>query len=140
MSIDNRNQVLGYSGDEKSLRLLIVEDDTIIRMVLENFSKQKGWKVILAENGKAGIDAYQAQEFDVIIMDCQMPVLDGYQTTGAIRQLEGQRSRHIPIIAMTANTLKGDLETCLNAGMDDYLTKPVDKNTFYSIVDKWTKS
>ena len=117
-----------------------MEDDAIIRMVLENFSRQKGWKVILAENGKAGLDAYQTQEFDVIIMDCQMPVLDGYQTTSAIRQLEGQRSRYIPIIAMTANALEGDLETCLNAGMNDYLTKPVNKNTFYAIVDKWTES
>lgn len=140
MSIENKNEVLGNSGEEKSLKLLIVEDDAIIRMVLENFSIRKGWKVILAEDGKAAIDAYQKQEFDVIIMDCQMPVLDGYKTTGAIRQLESQRSTHTPIIALTANALKGVRETCLNAGMDDYLTKPVETNAFYAIVDKWAKS
>ena len=140
MSMESINQVLGNSCEEKSLRLLIVEDDAIIRMVLGKFSARKGWQVILAENGKAGIDAYHAQKFDVIIMDCQMPVLDGYQTTGAIRQLESQISRHTPIIAMTANALEGDMETCLKAGMDDYLAKPVDKNAFYAIVAKWTKS
>lgn len=132
------NQVL--EGEEKSLKLLIVEDDAIIRMVLEVFSIRKGWKVILAEDGKAAIDAYQKQEFDVIIMDCQMPVLDGYKTTAAIRQLESQRSTYTPIIALTADTIKGVRETCLNAGMDDYLTKPVETSEFYAIVDKWAKS
>lgn len=136
---NDNNQVLENSGEEKSLKLLIVEDDAIIRMVLERFSIQKGWKVIMAEDGKAGIDAFQKQEFDVIIMDCQMPVLDGYKTTGAIRHLESQRSARTPIIALTADNLKGVRETCLNAGMDDYLTKPVETNEFYAIIDKWVK-
>ena len=133
----NASQDVGNSGEEKSLKLLIVEDDAIIRMVMEKFASQKGWKVILAVDGKAAIDAYQKEEFDVIMMDCQMPVLDGFKTTGAIRQLESQRGTHTPIIAMTANALKGDMETCLNAGMDDYLTKPVDTNAFYAIVERW---
>lgn len=128
------------SCEEKSLKLLIVEDDGIIRMVIEKFSILKGWKVVLAEDGSAALDAYQKQEFDVIIMDCQMPVLDGYKTTGAIRQLESQSGTHTPIIAMTANATEGFREICLNAGMDDYLTKPVEINVFYAIVEKWRKS
>lgn len=136
----NNNQVLVNSSVEKSLKLLIVEDDAIIRMVLGKFSIRKGWKVIFAEDGKAAIEAYQKQEFDVIIMDCQMPVLDGYKTTGAIRQLERQKCVHTPIIALTANALKGVRETCLNAGMDDYITKPIETNAFYAIVEKWAKS
>ncbi|WP_068964191.1 PAS domain S-box protein [Desulfosporosinus sp. BG] len=125
---------------EKLLKLLVVEDDEIIRMVIEKFSIRKGWKVVLAEDGKAAIDAYQKQEFNVIIMDCQMPVLDGYKTTAAIRQLEIKVGKHTPIIAMTANALKGVRETCLNAGMDDYLTKPVETSAFYDMVEKWAKN
>lgn len=127
------------SCDEKPLKLLIVEDDKIIRMVIEKFSIRKGWKVVLAEDGNAALDAYRKQEFDVIMMDCQMPVLDGYKTTGAIRQLENRSGTHTPIIAMTANALEGFRETCLNAGMDDYLTKPFETSAFYTIVERWAK-
>ena len=130
MSMEDKNQ---------SLTLLIVEDDVIIRRVLEHFSKRKGWTVILAKDGNAAIEAYQNQEVDVIIMDCQMPILDGYETTGVIRQLENQRSthKHTPIIALTGNALKGVREKCLNAGMDDYLTKPIETDEFYAVVNKW---
>lgn len=139
---DNKNETrdLGDSDDEKPIKLLIVEDDKIIRMVIEKFSIRKGWKVVLAEDGNAALDAYQKQKFDVIIMDCQMPVLDGYKATGAIRKLESQSGTHTPIIAMTANALEGFRETCLNAGMDDYLTKPIDTSGFYAIVERWAKS
>lgn len=136
----NESHDLEDAGEEKSLKLLIVEDDEIIRMVIEKFSIRKGWKVVMAEDGYTALDAYQQQEFDVIIMDCQMPVLDGYKTTEAIRQLESERGTHTPIIAMTANALKGVKETCLNAGMDDYLTKPVETSEFYAIVERWAKS
>jgi len=128
------------SYDEKPLKLLIVEDDEIIRMVIEKFSTRKGWKVVLAEDGNVALDAYQKQEFDVIIMDCQMPVLDGYKTTGAIRQLESESGMYTPIIAMTANAREGFRETCLNAGMDDYLTKPVEISAFYATVERWAIS
>lgn len=138
MDREDKGENMGRN-EEKSLKLLIVEDDSIIRMVLERLSLRKDWKVILAEDGKAAIDAYQKEEFDVIIMDCQMPVLDGFKTTGEIRQLESQRGTHTPIIALTANAFKGVRETCLNAGMDDYLTKPVEINEFYAIVNKWEK-
>lgn len=140
MIIENESEAVGNSGEEKLLKLLIVDDDAIIRMVIEKFALRKGWKVILAEDGNAAIDAYQKQKFDIIIMDCQMPVLDGYKTSGAIRQLESQIGTYTPIIALTANALAGVRETCLKAGMDDYLTKPVDAKAFYAIVDKWAKS
>jgi len=125
--------------EEKPLTLLIVEDDEIIRIVIGKFSLRKGWKVVLAEDGYAALDAYQKQEFDVIVMDCQMPGLDGYQTTEAIRRLERQRGARTPIIAMTADALKGVRETCINAGMDDYLTKPVETSAFYEMVERWAK-
>lgn len=124
----------------ENIKLLIVEDDEIIRRVLDNFAVRKGWEVNLAEDGRAAINAYEKEEYDVIIMDCQMPVFDGYETTGEIRQLESRRSKHTPIIALTADASEGSRETCLNAGMDDYLTKPIEVNAFYDIVEKWTKS
>lgn len=132
-----KNRVVENCSEGQSLKLLIVEDDPIIRMVLERFSMRKAWKVILAEDGKVALEAFRNQGFDVIIMDCQMPILDGYQTTEEIRRLESQRGIHTPIIALTANDLTGVRETCLEAGMDDYLTKPVELNAFYAIVDKW---
>lgn len=140
MIIENESQPEGNRGEEKLLKLLIVDDDAIIRMVIEKLALRKGWKVILADDGNAAIDAYQKQKFDIIIMDCQMPVLDGYKTTGAIRQLESQRGTYTPIISLTANALEGVRETCLKAGMDDYLTKPFDANAFYTIIEKWAKS
>lgn len=137
---DDRNDLKNQASETIALKLLIVEDDAIIRMVLEKFSIRKGWKVVLVEDGKAAIEAYQKHDFDVIIMDCQMPVLNGYKTTSAIRQFESQRNTHTPIIALTANDSEGVGETCLNAGMDDYLTKPVEPNAFYATIEKWAKS
>jgi CheY-like chemotaxis protein len=125
------------NSQEKPLKLLIVEDDEINRMVMGKIAIKKGWEVLLAENGKVAVDFYQTREFEVIIMDCQMPLLDGFKATQTIRQLESNSSTHIPIIALTANTLEGDREKCLNAGMDDYLTKPIETNEFYTIVEKW---
>ena len=138
-AMEHEDQVVQSNDKEKTLKLLIAEDDAIIRMVLEKFALRKGWEVILTEDGKAAIEAYQKQEFDVIIMDCQMPVLDGYKTTGEIRRLESQSGKHTPIIAMTANALKGVREACLEAGMDDYLTKPVEMNSFYAMVERWAE-
>ncbi len=124
---------------ESALRLLIVEDDEINRIVIERLARQKGWLVTLAENGKEAIDAYKSRSFDVIIMDIQMPVLDGFHATIMIRQIESQIKKHTPIIAMTAYALQGDREKCLEAGMDDYLTKPIDVNKFYTVVEKFFK-
>ncbi|HEY8910025.1 MAG TPA: ATP-binding protein [Desulfosporosinus sp.] len=128
------------SEKEDGLKLLIVEDDAISRMVIERIARKKGWQVILAENGQEAIDAYREQRFNAVLMDVQMPILDGYETTEVIRQIESQKGIHTPIIAMTANALKGDNEKCLESGMDDYLTKPINTDEFYATVEKWTKS
>ncbi len=128
------------SSDEYFLKLLIAEDDPTSRVVMEHLVKRKGWHAKLAKNGKEAVDAYREYTFDVILMDVQMPILDGYKATGVIRQLEGQKGVHTPVIAMTAYALKGDREKCMESGMDDYLSKPIDAEKFYAIVEKWTKS
>ncbi|SPF50680.1 Sensory box protein (fragment) [Candidatus Desulfosporosinus infrequens] len=141
---DNSNltKVNNREDSEKGdvFKLLIIEDEAISRMVIEQFARKKGWQVILAENGKEAIDAYRKQRFNAILMDVQIPILDGYKATGVIRQIERQKGIHTPIIAMTAYALKGDREKCLESGMDDYLSKPIDTDEFYATVEKWTKS
>jgi len=128
------------SMNDNSLKLLIAEDDAVSLLVMEHLVRRKGWHVTLAKNGKEAVDAYREKSFDVIFMDIQMPVLDGYKATGVIKQLAGQKGMHTPIIAMTAYALKGDRERCLESGMDDYLSKPIDTEKFYAIVEKWTKN
>ncbi|MCX5760153.1 MAG: response regulator, partial [Gemmatimonadetes bacterium] len=89
-----------------------------------------------AANGEQAIAASADAVFDVIFMDCQMPVLDGYAATAAIRRREGD-ARRTPIIAMTANAMPGDRERCLSAGMDDYLAKPIDDARIRGALERW---
>jgi PAS domain S-box-containing protein len=124
-------------------RVLLVEDYPTNQQVAMNHLSSAGIMVDLAENGQEAVDAYQRHDYGLILMDMQMPVMDGYAATGAIREIEAAAVRdgadptRIPIIAMTAHSLKGDREKCLDAGVDDYLAKPLKKNKLLTMVDKW---
>jgi CheY-like chemotaxis protein len=120
------------------LSLLLAEDDPISRMIIEKYSALRGWNVTVAQNGKEAIDMFRSTFFNAILMDMQMPVINGINATGIIRMLEKPVHQHTPIIAITAHVLKGDREACLNAGMDDYLPKPVDIDEFFAVVERWT--
>ena len=113
------------------LRVLLVEDNPVNRMVAENLLAGIGCAVEVAENGNEAIAAFKRGAHDVILMDCQMPEMDGFEATRRIRALESAngsaRSLGIPIVALTANAMQGDRERCLDAGMDDYLSKPFKK-------------
>jgi two-component system sensor histidine kinase/response regulator len=106
------------------LQVLLAEDNEINQMVAENILTEVGFRVVVANNGREAVAAFQSQAFDVILMDVHMPELDGYQVTEAIRLLEKETGKHIPIIALTANAIKGDKERCFTAGMDGYVSKP----------------
>jgi len=107
------------------LRVLLVEDNKVNQHVATAVLNKLGHAVELAENGQEAVDAITADAFDVILMDCQMPVMDGFEATRAIRQLEQERpGRKNLIVAMTANAMEGDRERCLQAGMDEYIAKP----------------
>ncbi|TGE39055.1 hybrid sensor histidine kinase/response regulator [Desulfosporosinus fructosivorans] len=131
---------LDYSK-ETSQSLLLVEDNAVIRRFVEELAKKKGWQVTVSENGKEAVNCIRQRKFDGILMDIQMPVMDGFMTTEIIRQMEKDTGcRRTPIIAMTAYALKGDKEKCLEAGMDDYLTKPLVVDEFYAVVSRWTNA
>lgn len=106
-------------------KVLIADDNETNIIVARELLGRLGYCSDVVHNGEEAVEAFVKQTYDLIIMDCQMPVLDGFGATSEIRKLEGQ-NQHIPIIAMTANALKGIREKCLDAGMDDYITKPVD--------------
>ena len=107
-----------------SYRILIAEDNPVNQKFLQRLLERMGHVAAVANNGVEAVDFFRTGNFDLIFMDVQMPEMDGYAATAAIRDVEKRTSGHIPIIAMTAHALKGDREKCLAAGMDDYLSKP----------------
>ena len=124
--------------EEKSAspsKILVVEDNKTNQIVTCKILCGMGHEVEIAENGSIALDKLNKKVYDLILMDCMMPVLDGYETTKQIRQ--SQTMNTIPIIALTANTLAGDKEKCLNSGMDDYLPKPVNKRDLESMLYKY---
>jgi PAS domain S-box-containing protein len=112
---------------QKSLRILVAEDNRVNQTLAVRLLEKAGHKVELAENGSIAVEKYGAAIYDVILMDIQMPVMDGLEATAAIRALEAGADRHIPILALTAHAMVGEKERCLGAGMDGYLTKPIQR-------------
>ena len=110
--------------ERQCLRILVAEDNSVNQKFLQRLLERMGHLTALAADGCEAVQFYEAGEFDLIFMDVQMPEMDGYAATAAIRELERSSGKHVPIIAMTAYALKGDREKCLAAGMDDYLSKP----------------
>jgi len=111
---------------QRPLNILLVEDNETNRLFGKEIAHRQGWNCELAVNGVEGLEAVERSRFDVILMDCQMPEMDGFTATRQIRQREtlGQLPGRVPIIALTANAIRGDREACLAAGMDDYVSKP----------------
>ncbi|GCD10096.1 ATP-binding protein [Clostridium tagluense] len=120
-------------------KVLLVEDDKINRRITEIILKKKNLKVLIAENGKDAIELYDKFEFSLIIMDINMPIMDGYTATLLIREKELLLGKHTPIIAMTAYALSSDRDKFILAGMDDYISKPVNFRELSSKIDKWIK-
>jgi Amt family ammonium transporter len=117
------------SGDRlDGVRVLLAEDNEVNRMVATELLRLIGCQCTVAVNGQEAVDAAMSSSFDVILMDCQMPILDGFEATRKIRQIESAagENQHRRIVALTANAIKGDRELCLASGMDEYLTKPIE--------------
>ncbi|MEM7617473.1 MAG: ATP-binding protein, partial [Pseudomonadota bacterium] len=145
VAVNSYNQSADAANEvdiSKDINILAADDHPVNRMYLKKLLKKNGFTNIdIVENGQEVLDklAEQSEEmqYDVILMDCQMPELDGYQATQKIREMEKtNKTRHLPIVALTANAMVGDREKCLKYGMDDYLSKPIDGNKLLVIMQK----
>jgi PAS domain S-box-containing protein len=119
----------------RHLRILLAEDNAINRELTTRILSKRGHSVTTAENGRLALDVLETQAFDLVLMDVQMPEMDGFDATAAIRKREASSGTHIPIIAMTAHAMKGDRERCLQAGMDAYISKPVQSEELLKLVE-----
>ncbi|MDX1654381.1 MAG: response regulator, partial [Candidatus Competibacteraceae bacterium] len=117
-------------------RLLLAEDSHANQLVATAMLTKAGFQVDTASDGMEAVQAVRTLDYDLVLMDLWMPEMDGFEATAEIRQLPGERSR-LPVVAMTANAMSGDRERCLNAGMNDYLTKPIDRRQLLLVLDKW---
>ncbi len=119
-------------------RVLLAEDNEVNRLVAAEMLATLNLEVVLVVNGQEALEAWHRDHFDVVLMDCQMPKMDGFAATQQIRADEAQQpGRRTPIIALTANALTGDREQCLAAGMDDYLAKPFTRHALYTVIERW---
>ena len=124
------------NGRPLASRVLVAEDNVVNQKVAQRSLQKLGCQVQVVANGKEALEMLEMFPFDVVFMDCQMPEMDGYEATAEIRRREGD-SRHIPIIAFTAHTMREDREQCLDAGMDDYIPKPVRSGDLRKALEKW---
>jgi signal transduction histidine kinase/CheY-like chemotaxis protein len=134
----------------RSRRALLVEDNRVNQEVGKAMLRALGFDADISPDGRAGVEAAFIRPYDIVLMDCQMPEMDGYQATAAIREREmeiaaqlrgsGSAPRRMPIIALTANAMKGDRERCLEAGMDDYLAKPFRKEQLEQMLARWVSA
>lgn len=139
--VDEREFVTRHTVQEKQhwlkIRILLVEDNFVNQKVIIRQLEKLGYRADIAGNGQEAVESVTTIPYDLVLMDCNMPVLDGYDATKIIRQTE--KIKDIPIIALTANAMKEDKDKCLAAGMNDYLTKPVNRNILSNTINKWAK-
>ncbi|WP_328797761.1 hybrid sensor histidine kinase/response regulator [Marinobacter mangrovi] len=123
------------SRPSPDLSILLVEDNRVNQIVASSMLRKLGYRVDLAENGERALTALSNQHYDIVLMDCQMPVMDGYAATERIRK--HPEWRDLPVIAVTANVMQGDKDDCLAAGMNDYVTKPYNKDELRQVIERW---
>jgi CheY-like chemotaxis protein len=118
-------------------RVLVVEDNAVNQRLARLLIEKLGYEVDLAANGQEAVAQLTQRSYDLALMDCQLPILDGFEATRQIRRAEA-RGKRTPIVAMTANAMDGDRERCFASGMDDYLTKPLDREKLKAAIEHWT--
>ncbi len=124
------------SRPDECLQILLVEDSVVNQKLAQAVLRKRGHQVAIANNGLEALATLRSQDFDLVLMDIQMPEMDGFQATAAIRSDEQQTGGHMPIVALTAHVLKGDRERCLEAGMDDYVAKPIRAKVLFETIEQ----
>jgi two-component system, sensor histidine kinase and response regulator len=124
-------------GEMSPLKILVAEDNQVNRMLIVRLLDKQGYAAEVAENGQEALALLERNKMDLVFMDIQMPVLDGLETIRRIREKEVSSGEHLPIIALTAHAMKGDRERCLEAGADDYLTKPIRPSSLMAVVERY---
>lgn len=122
-----------------SIKILVVEDDFANQQVAKLFLQKFGYEVEVASDGQVAIEKLAEAQFDLAFMDCQMPIMNGFDATKHIRENAG-KNQDIPIVALTANLVAGTRESCLNAGMSDLMNKPINMQELQAMVEKWTQT
>ncbi|MGO9527635.1 MAG: response regulator [Verrucomicrobiia bacterium] len=123
------------AGTSRKLRVLLAEDNAVNQRLVVKLMEKHGHSLVAVNNGVEALDALERETFDVVLMDVQMPELGGFEATACIREREKSTGQHIPVIAMTAHALKGDRERCLEAGMDAYVSKPIQAPLLFEAID-----
>jgi two-component system sensor histidine kinase/response regulator len=118
-------------------RLLLAEDNRVNQALASRLLEKHGYTVVIAENGREALLALDRESFDLVLMDVQMPEMDGFEATAAIRERERITGSRLPIIAMTAHAMKGDEARCLRAGMDGYISKPISAQNLFDTLEKY---
>ena len=136
--LDSLNEKRSIKLEGLTGKVLLVEDNPVNQMVASKMLDTLGLTVVLAANGQEAVDLLKEEEFNAVLIDCQMPVMDGFEATRCLREFESNVAKPpVPVIAMTANVMQGDKELCLEAGMDDYLGKPVKLDQLSEKLQKW---
>jgi CheY-like chemotaxis protein len=122
----------------RELRILLVEDNAINQILAQRLIRKRGHKLVVTNNGREALAAMESERFDLVLMDIQMPEMSGLEVTAEIRRKEKNTGEHIPIVATTASAMKEDRERCLEAGMDAYISKPIEKEVLFDTIDRLT--
>jgi signal transduction histidine kinase/ActR/RegA family two-component response regulator len=126
--------------DEKKLRVLVAEDNVVNRTLAEHLLRKRGHHPIMVVNGREAVTALEAEPVDLVLMDLQMPEMDGFEATAKIRARERRIGSRTPIVALTAHAMEGDRQRCLDADMDDYVSKPIDPSELFTVIDRVIKA
>jgi two-component system, OmpR family, response regulator len=119
------------------MKVLVAEDDLTLRQMVGIMLSTREIPCLLVEDGQGAVEAWESGDYDLILMDVQMPAMNGLEATRIIREKEKLQGGHVPIVAMTAHARAEDQEICRTAGMDDYISKPIDFDLFYALVDRY---
>ena len=134
---DQLSEPASPPDDDKDIDILIAEDNDVNELVFTQILEATEFSYKIAKNGRDAVEMYKRHRPKVICMDVSMPEMNGLEATKAIRKIEEPFSMHTPIVGVTAHAIKGDKETCLEAGMDDYMSKPISPDRFHEKVCKW---